>query len=197
MAGGGRRIGYIDGSRSQRARVEDDIMISLAGPEAERRFWRDIGHEETFEPLNNVSGDRFRRGDCGDALYGAVLMCGGFSEEATACLHWLHLRVQRILDLPQAEPSIEAIAQCLLEHGRVGGATLRRLVHAATEATKPDPAAIRRKWEAHLRGESLSYEDRLGDVKTVLAYLPANLLSTEATRRPGIPAEPSDPDPDQ
>lgn len=180
VAAGGKRIGHVDGFRSQRARVEDAIMISLAGPEAERRFWCEIGLEENFNPYAMVGPEPFDRGDYGDALEAAVLMCNGFSEEATACLRWLHLRVQGILDLPEAAASIEAVADALLEQGRVTGATLRGLVHAADEATRPDPAALRRKWEAtleaHRRGEHLFDWERLGDMKTVFAYLPHDLF---------------------
>ena len=181
---GDKRKGYIDGYRARHARVEDDIMISLAGPEAERRFWCEIGREESFEPIRNACPQSFpfKAGDYVDALWSAVQMCGGLSEEATACLHWLHLRVQRILDLPEAQPSIEAVAHALLEQGRVTGATLRRLVHTATEATRPDPAALRQRFEAiqeaHRRGEHPFVEERLGDPKTVFAYLPRDLFST-------------------
>ena len=100
----------IDGSARVAVRAEKAIMISLAGPEAERR--------------SNPKG--YRRSHCTAdhdcaADLALSLCCDG--EIATAYLRYLGLRTRAMIE--RGWPRIGALADVLLEHRALSGLQIR------------------------------------------------------------------------
>jgi ATP-dependent Zn protease len=105
-----------------RARVEQRLMITLAGAIAERHF---TGHR------NNVGASA----DDAKAVGLARSFCGS-TREADAYLGWLAVRTELLITHPLHWPTVKALATALLTEKMLSGKRVREIYTAAAEAIK-------------------------------------------------------------
>lgn len=110
-----------DCTPAQRAKLETHILISLAGPAAERRFsgfaWR--------------WSDRYWAGDIRSASENANWITGD-DEETNAYLRWMRVRAENLIGSPGVWAQVEAIAQSLLRHTTLNGAQVYAAIRGAS-----------------------------------------------------------------
>jgi hypothetical protein len=109
--------GFRPDLKDQKAKIEDQILISLAGPQAEKMK---TGRWNS----KSAAGDYQCAVDLG--LY--VCPEGG---ELNTYLRWLGIRCARLVELRWRE--IEALAAELLVHKRLGARRIRAIIKAAQE----------------------------------------------------------------
>ncbi|MFN2489427.1 MAG: hypothetical protein ABR529_06775 [Actinomycetota bacterium] len=111
----------VDGST--RRRLEERIMISLAGPEAEARFTSHFDAESAQEDLDR-------------AIDHACFMTGD-EAEASAYIEWLRLRTLNLMKLPDFWPAVEALAGELRAREEVRYGSAKRIIDRARGSAPP------------------------------------------------------------
>lgn len=109
--------GFRPDRKNQDARIKDEILILLAGPQAERKKRGRWNHK-------GAAADGHTAVDL--ALYVCV-----DGEEATAYLQWLQIICQRLVGFYWHE--IDALAAQLLVHKRLEVRRIRAIIKAAEE----------------------------------------------------------------
>ena len=115
-------------TRRTRERIEERIVISLAGPHSQTRFTGE------FDELG-------AREDFGRALELAEHVTGGDDEESRAYVEWLTRRTVRLMRQPQFWPAVESLAGALLERGEIAYRDARKIIDQALARFAPAAGA--------------------------------------------------------
>lgn len=110
-----------DTSSKTRDRIERNIMVKLAGPEAEaihrgNHEWLP-GHEDDTRHAINLAG-----------------YVTGNIKETEAYLNWLTIRTRSMLGQPILWAAVDALALELLAHGELGTQSVREIMSDATRS---------------------------------------------------------------
>ena len=117
------------GNIRQAQAVERDIIVLLAGAQAER-----VGLGRSSCPAGGVDFyEAMRRA-------GAICLSG---QEISACLRWLQLRTHALVQRPTWRRQIDALAARLRERRQLGARETRAIIRAAIP-TVPSPSSNRR-----------------------------------------------------
>lgn len=103
-----------------RRRLEERVMISLAGPEMEAIFTGRYDQDAAQEDIDRALDHACFMSD--DPL------------EASAYVEWLRLRTVNLLKRPECRPSVEALVTELLEHGEVRYHRAKRVIDPVLES---------------------------------------------------------------
>jgi ATP-dependent Zn protease len=107
----------IDEGRLSNAQVEDRVLISLAGPEAERKFSGRYDHA-------GASSDH-------DWVVDLLMKHSGSAEEVNAWSKLMHLRARGFVEHHWED--IEAVAAALLERRTIKGSDVKRILQQRDE----------------------------------------------------------------
>jgi hypothetical protein len=117
-----------------RRRLEERIMISLAGPEAEAERTGRYDREAAQEDLDR-------------AIDHACFMTGD-EAEASAYVEWLRLRTLNLMKDTYFEPALEALAAELLEHHEVPYRRARSVMKRTCATLQPKESSAPAAWAA-------------------------------------------------
>jgi len=142
-----KKIGFRPDLRQQR-KIEDEILICLAGPAAEREKRGLYNHR-------GAAADYQKAADlalyvCADEICAYTdqhQLCAFVhdvdAEQASAYIRWLQVKCRKIVELNWY--IIEALASQLLEHKRIGARKVRTIIKNAIEADYQARLALARR----------------------------------------------------
>ena len=141
-----------DIAASLRRRVEHEIMVGFAGGLSEMRATGKNEHEVgtgtvavDMEAANGLPiHSLIVGGDAKMVLTLAEAVSGG-DDEASAYLDWLRERTLSLMRQPDFWPSVEVVAEALLERERLNGREVRGIVRGATETRWEEATASWRR----------------------------------------------------
>lgn len=127
--------GQIDGRL--RRRIEDEIMILLAGPLCEDRYRSELG-EDGGAPRAELGDLVVVHGSDVDQALTLAGLASASSGEAWAYLEWLRQRTLSLMRTPGFWPAVEALADEILEHATLDYRRARQVIDRAAGAAQAE-----------------------------------------------------------